>query len=231
MTTFRCITARTLATNGPAYATGWFAGAGVKINTPMIGPGDYFSAQFNYTVGAAGYADDGATNGAGIIMTGGQGGNYSNLTSNSFGYGVVSDAVYGASGNMDLTTVWGVNAAYEHFWNKRWQTSIYGGYIASSYDSTANANLCAHELAVITAVTSGACSNNWNYWDVGTRTQFNVDSQTYIGLDVIYTALQTGSNGVVGTVAGSATQPSNIRTIANQSAWTAEFRFHRNFYP
>ena len=54
-------------------------GVGVKINMPMIGPGDYFSAQFNYTEGAAGYVDDGATNG-GIIATGGPGGYYSNLT-------------------------------------------------------------------------------------------------------------------------------------------------------
>ena len=98
--------------------------------------------------------------------------------------------------------MWGVNAAYEHFWNKRWQTSIYGAYISTSYDSTANANMCALEATRMGA-TAGAvasCNNNWNYWAVGTRTQFNVDSQTYIGLDVIYTALQTGSNGGVGSL-------------------------------
>ena len=48
----------TSATLGPSYETGCFGGVGVKINMPMIGPGDYFSAQFNYTVGAAGYVDD-----------------------------------------------------------------------------------------------------------------------------------------------------------------------------
>ncbi len=79
---------------GPSYETGYFAGAGVKINTPMIGPGDYFSAQVNYTHGATGYAIDGATNG-GAVMVPGAGGQYSNLTSNSFGLGVVSDGVYG----------------------------------------------------------------------------------------------------------------------------------------
>ena len=34
---------------------------------------------------------------------------------------------------------------------------------------------------------ANGCNNNFQYWTVGTRTQFNVDSQTYIGLDVIYT--------------------------------------------
>ena len=76
----------------------------------------------------------------------------------------------------------------------------------------------------------GQCNNNWDYWNVGSRTQFNVDSQTYIGLDVIYTALDT-SNASVPYISGSGTQPVTTRTISDQSAWMAEFRFHRNFYP
>ena len=62
-----------------------------------------------------------------------------------YGFGVVSDSVYGATGSVDLTTAWSVNAAYEHFWTKRWQTSVYGGYLATSYNTTANANLCVVE--------------------------------------------------------------------------------------
>ncbi len=73
---------------------------------------------------------------------------------------------------------------------------------------------------------------NWSYWDVGTRTQFNVDSQTYIGLDIIYTDLKSASIGAGAvTVTGSGTQPTGLRTFSDQSAWIAEFRFHRNFYP
>ena len=33
------------------------------------------------------------------------------------------------------------------------------------------------------------------------------------------------------TVAGSGAQPTRVRTVDDQSAWMAEFRFHRNFYP
>ena len=176
---------------------------------------------------------------AGTIATGGPGGYYSNLTSNSFGFGVISDGVYGngtvagTSASIDLTTTWGVNAAYEHFWNKRWQTSIYGAYLSTSYNSTANANLCVRECGLITAGPGGlGCNNNWQYWDVGTRTQFNVDSQTYIGLDVIYTNLKSATIGAgSATVTGSGTQPTQLRTFGDQSAWIAEFRFHRNFYP
>ena len=218
--------------NGPAYATGWFIGAGVKLNSPL-GPGDYFSAQVNYAHGATGYADDGATNG-GTVSTGGAGGYYSNLTASSFGFGVISDGVYGTgaagtSSSVDLTTVWGVNAAYEHFWNKRWQTSIYGAYISTSYNSTANGELCVLQTG---SATTAGCDNNWHYWNVGTRTQFNVNSQTYIGLDVIYTNLQTANGGLLTTVTGVQGQANGAaRPIGDQSAWMAEFRFHRNFYP
>ena len=34
---------------------------------------------------------------------------------------------------LELTTAWNVNAAYEHFWNPRWRTSLYGGYARSTY--------------------------------------------------------------------------------------------------
>ena len=133
---------------------------------------------------------------------------------------------------VDLTTAWGVNAAYEHHWNVRWQTSIYGAYLATSYNSTANANLCLHEWGSAAGPGGLGCDNNWQYWNVGTRTQFNVDSQTYIGLDVIYTNLKSASIGAGSTiVTGSGTQPTQLRTVGDQSAWIAEFRFHRNFYP
>jgi hypothetical protein len=223
--------------DGPSFATGYFIGAGAKINFPSIGPGDYFSFQVNYTVGAAGYAVDAATNG-GTIATGGPGNFYSNLTSSSFGLGLVSDGVYsngvlaGTSASIDLTTTWGVNAAYEHYWSKRWQTSIYGAYLSTSYDSTANAALCFSAWGNTAGPRGLGCDMNWQYWNVGTRTQFNVDSQTYIGLDVIYTDLKSASIGAGSTVVtGSGTQPTQLRTVGDQSAWIAEFRFHRNFYP
>jgi len=221
------------STGGPAYATGYFGGAGVKINFPSIGPGDYFSAQFNYTVGAPGYVNDGATN-SGAIAVPGAGGMYSAYnggTGGNVGMGLVTDGVYAgpvATGtSVQLTTAWGVNAAYEHHWNKRWQTSIYGVYTSYSYNSTANGILCLNEAPGMTA--GGTCDNNFAYWAVGSRTQFNVDSQTYIGLDVIYTALDQNMSGIY--TSGQGTQSVAARTLSDQSAWMAEFRFHRNFYP
>jgi Porin subfamily len=240
----------------PGYTTGWALGAGFKINTPVIGKGDYVGAQFNYSVGAMGYPDAGASIGqqggsiagapAGAAAqriygqyTGGSGTSIAAPLGN-YGFGLVTDGVYGAANgvgsSIQLTTAWNINAGYEHFWTPHWQTSIYGTYMAVTYGSSANAMLCANEglstftTGVLTAGVTG-CNNNWNHWTVGTRTQFNIDSQTYIGLDVIYEVLDQNNTGVTPVSYGATGTSTGSRSFSDQSAWIAEFRMHRNFYP
>jgi hypothetical protein len=215
----------TTATGQPGTATGYALGAGLKLFAPMIGAGDYFQGQFNYTVGAYGYA-----NTAGPPMyakyNGGAGGSY--------GFGIPTDAVYGLIGGVgtssQLTTTWGVNAAYEHYWNKSWQTSVYGGYIKTEYNSTANTLLCADIAGIVTAGAT-SCNMNFAVWNVGSRTQWNIDSQTAMGVDIVYQRIQSAQVGGLTTVAGSGTQPTAIRSIGDQGSWMGQFRIHRNFYP
>jgi len=214
------------STGNPSTAVGWAVGAGIKLNAPMIGPGDYFQAQINYDQGAGGYVNASYNN------------MYSNVQASKYSFGFLTDAVYGgtvAAGtatSMQLTTSWGVNAAYEHFWNKAWQTSLYGAYTGVSYNSTANGLLCTMETAAAggMALNGTTCNNNFSYWNIGTRTQWNVDSQTYIGVDVMYTTLKTANSGMLSTL-GAGTQPAAVRTIGDSSQWIAQFRVHRNFYP
>ncbi len=127
----------------PDDKLGFVVGAGIKLNAPMIGQGDFFQAQVNYTEGALRY----------IFQT--PNSNWGKVDGVGAGWGVVSDAVYGgslagtgasAASDNELTTAWNINAAYEHFWNARWRTSVYGGYAAVSYNSTANSMLCGFGL-------------------------------------------------------------------------------------
>jgi hypothetical protein len=198
---------------------GYALGAGLKLLAPMIGAGDYFQTQFNYTVGATSYVN----NSAGLFSR------YNGST--GFAYGQLSDNVLDATGGNNQTSAWGVNAAYEHYWNKSWQTSVYGAYQAISYNSTANGVLCTLQGVGGNA----ACNNNFKMWNIGTRTQWNIDSQTSMGIDVVYQKLQTASSGLVG-VAGSGSQANTVaanaaRTIGDQGSWMGQFRIHRNFYP
>ncbi len=85
----------------------------------------------------------------------------------------LADGVYGGTilgtntTNVELTTAWGVNAAYEHFWNPRWRTSLYGGYAAVSYGDRANAILCSAQGTAngtgigSLAVALPGCDNDW----------------------------------------------------------------------
>ena len=230
---------QTTDTGNPSNAIGWAVGGGAKFLTPSIGAGDYFQFEVNYSQGASGYVNNGS-----VFYNKWNGGN-----GGTMGFGLMSDSVYGGSiangtaTDIQLTTSWGVNAAYEHHWSPHWQTSIYGGYIETSYNSSANNMLCYLENggtgvnpgSTATPITGG-CNNNWSQWNVGSRTQWNIDAQTYIGLDVMYQTFKTATFG--STInAGFGQQPGNtktsdaIRTLSDQSAWMAEFRVHRNFYP
>lgn len=211
----------TTASGQVGTATGYALGAGLKLLAPMIGAGDYFQTQFNYTVGAYGYA-----NAAGTALyakyNGGAGGSY--------GYGIGSDNVYSAALGNNLTTTWNVNAAYEHYWNKSWQTSLYGAYAKTSYNANAQAIICATGGGIMTLAV--ACPNqNFAVWNIGSRTQWNVDSQTAMGVDIVYQRLQSASVGGTPLVAGSGTQPAALRSISDQGSWMGQFRIHRNFYP
>ncbi len=211
----------TTSTGQPGTAIGYALGAGIKLLAPMIGAGDFFQAQFNYTVGAYGYASAAATP---------MYAKYNGGTGGSYGFGIPTDAVYGTLAGVQhgsqLTSTWGVNAAYEHFWNKSWQTSVYGGYIKTQYNTTANALLCAGFAPGI-----AGCNMNFATWNIGTRTQWNVDSQTAMGVDIVYQRLQSASVPGAVLVAGSGTQPAAVRTIGDQGSWMGQFRIHRNFYP
>ena len=120
--------AAAVSSGHPDDDVGFAIGAGLRLNAPMISQGDYLQAQINYTQGALRY----------IFQT--PNSSYGKVEGSELGFGVLSDAVYGGTlvaGNasqLSLTTAWNVNAAYEHFWNPQWRTSLYGGYAAVSYN-------------------------------------------------------------------------------------------------
>jgi hypothetical protein len=223
---------------------GWAIGAGIKLNAPFIGQGDYFQAQVNYTQGALRY----------VFQTTQP--NWGFTEGNGFGFGVVADAVTGGvlgppintaavalanpAQDLELTTAWNVNAAYEHFWNPRWRTSLYGGYAQVSYGGNANALLCAGITGQATVSATGVitvapgCDMDWNTWWVGSRTQWNVTKDFYMGVDVMYSKLEGGSlfNGLT---SGSVTPALGVGTPtfvnSNSDNWSFRFRVHRDFYP
>jgi hypothetical protein len=137
-----------------------------------------------------------------------------------------------------LTTAWGVIASYEHFWSPSWRTSLYGGYAQIGYGSQANALLCVAEgnagagsTAGVGALAAAGCNNDWNTWWIGSRTQWSVTKDFYLGVDVVYRKLESAS--LAGGILTSPVTISNTgaTTVSNMDNLAVRFRAQRDFYP
>jgi len=217
------------AAGHPDDKWGWVVGFGFKLNAPFIAQGDYLQTQFAYTQGALRY----------LMQT--TNSNWGFVDGSSQSLGIMNDAVYGGTlavngTDLELTTAWNVNAAFEHFWNPRWRTSLYGGYAEVSYGGAANNMLCANagfgtgtgSLALATA----GCDNDWQTWWIGSRTQWNVTKDFYMGVDVLYQKMQSGSTPT-GLLNGPQVQAGPITPVfvTDPDNWSFRFRVHRDFYP
>jgi hypothetical protein len=225
----------------PGNEAGWVVGAGLRLNVPYFAQGDFFQTQVTYTEGALRY----------IFQT--PNSNWDKVEGVKQGFGVLSDAVYGSDGcngvgvctnatSLHLTTGWGINAAFEHYWTPALHTSVYGGYAEVKYDSISNAMLCANEHSAdggfgSAAVATHGCDNNWNTWWVGSRQQWDVTKTFYMGVDVLYQKLDTACTHCDGTLfgnGGTITTPISAGKALfsdNVDNWAIRFRVHKDFLP
>jgi Porin subfamily len=188
-------------TGHPGDKWGWVAGVGLRLNAPFIAQGDYFQAQAAYTQGALRYMNQG--NGTP---------NFGWERGNNFGFGVLSDCVFGSTAapvggpvvngtGCNLTTGWQVNASYEHYWTPQFHESFYGGIEEVRYNAQANALLCTGEgagtflgetlLTGSLARAAPGCNNNFDIWTAGTRLQYDFTKTLYVGVDFLYSHLDT----------------------------------------
>ncbi len=212
-------------TGHPGNVVGWAAGAGLKLLFPMIAKGDWFQAQVNIAEGATKY-----------IANSPGGASYAIFSGQSLGIGAYSDAVYtGATGGaLNLTSIWGANASYEHFWDAAWHTSLWGAYNKTTYNTAANTALCTGVNAGGLAFSGGvaSCNMDFSVWAVGSRTQWNITPDFYMGVEVLYTELnqkQTGT-GTLGAAVGPYPAGSVLQ-LKDQGAWGAYYRVEKDFLP
>jgi len=215
---------------------GWAVSAGLRLNAPMIGPGDYFQGAVVYSQRAIKYA---AVTPSGSALNVWKG--------NTVGFGFFEDGVFtnpgGYAPSVQLTTAWSVFASYEHFWTPSLRTSVYGSYIDVTHNAAANAAICASSTGSGTGVGNpfyGAvdgCSADWSSFTVGSRSQWNITKDLYVGLDVFYAKLNSAKTGAgsanVVTVgaAGMGGLGAGTYVVKDQDAWTATWRIQRDIVP
>jgi hypothetical protein len=214
---------------GPDGKLGFAIGAGLKLNAPMIGAGDYFQVEVDYTKGASRYSNSTATTW-----------DYSKYDGATFGWGLESDAVYGGAlgataSNLELTATWAVNAAYTHFWTPALKSTLWGSYRETNYGGAANAMLCAAggdgAGAGTAAVANAGCDMDWSVWGIGLRSEWAATKNLSIGLEVLYSELNSASTSTNTVVAGTGTKPAGVYTVADQDQIAVRFRATRSFYP
>ena len=207
----------------PDNTFGWAVGGAFSINLPSFGATTNVNSQPNvdqlrfsasYTRGAVGYATN--ENGGSFLVNG----------NSSLGFANLYDGWYLKNvdgGQVQLSTAWSVYGGYQHLWTPNWRTSLYGGYFKFEPGGDANTLECGGQP-------SPSCLS-WSTWQVGSRTQWNPVSQLDIGVDVLYSKLNTefpGSNfdgflGAPGKTIGL--------SVADQNVWSVMFRVQRNFWP
>ena len=222
----------------PPDKKGWAVGAGALFN---LWGGDKFGINAQYSEGASGY---GASPGQiwAILKPG-----------TSVGLGWTVDGVFDNGTGIELTTVWNVIAFYEHVWNRRWKTSLYGGYVQVDYNAAATRIINSHLPGAAGTVVCGvpvvggavwppigiaaggagnSCNPDFSFWQIGTRTQWNPAPLLDIGFEVMYTHLNTAYKGsaTAGGVAPGGPQQT-VFVVDDQNVWSAFFRWQRNFYP
>jgi Porin subfamily len=213
----------------PDDKVGFATTAGFTLNDVLGLKGDQFGMQACYSQGASGYC----TRATGPWQI------YS--ASNNAGFGFLADGVFGTGTSVELTTVWGVNGFYQHFWNPKWRTSLYGGYVQVNYNSTATALIvpaavCGGTgLAVpatgIVPLAGNSCNPDFSWWQVGTRTQWNPHPDLDIGVDVLWTHLNSAFKGLANFPTNGARPAILGATVDDQDVLSVYFRVQRNFLP
>jgi hypothetical protein len=180
---------------------GWAAGAGLTLKMPWAAT-DTLSLQGVYAEGAARYA----FNPAGAQVNLRRGG--------EIGVGVVADAAYNGD-VLDLSQAWSVAAAFQHYWTPALRSSVYGQY--GKWESNSD-NFDA------------AGNRDWNGYQIGTRTAWNPVANLEIGLDVMYTKVDTAYFSG-GTVTHPNVDGVTSTNVGDTDIWSAQFRVQRNFWP
>jgi len=225
----------TLPVNGhPSDAWGWVVGGGLKINAPFISPGDYLIGQVAYTQGAVKY-----------LWNSNQG-SQTEVNGATEAYGPAADCVYGGTviagtaTGCQLTTAWGLDVGYEHYWTPQWHQSLVYNGIWEKYSTgtgSANSMLCVGEGLGAgvgnTAVAAPGCNNNWDTWGVGSRLQWDVTKSFYIGVEAIYQHFDSAQTGLPGNALSAPLILTNsgATTVADQSNWVFTIRMHKDFLP
>ena len=142
-----------------------------------------------------------------------------------------------------LTGYWEIAAAFEHYWTPALRTDFFGSYTAVDFNGTATTIFCSSPVGPVrtaggatpnfaTGPVAG-CNPDYNLINVGIRTIWNPAPQFDIGLEVMYSRLETKYDPatVLLNFAGSGGRAAGNYTPSSENVFSSIFRLQRNFWP
>ena len=219
----------------PDLKIGGSVTAGLQLKADMIGPGDRFTVDATYAKGdtKAVIATSSASPSFAIFGKGIGGVSYQ-----SVGFGFTSDGIYSGTNNangtpIQLTTAYGVRAAFIHNWSPEWQSSIFGSYSKVDYNGTATALICNNYGANRTAFTRGpgfSCNPDFAVSQVGFRTGYTPVAGLTFSMEYLYANLDQKFTGLVtGLPSATLAKPNTTYSFKDQDTHSVNFRVQRNF--
>ena len=187
----------------PADEIGYAAMAGIVVNLPWDRDlSDRLFFQALYTNGALGYTGLGAysgvnplyrTDGSAVAAAWPLDAVFANVV------GPISPGV-NPSG-MQLTKAFSFGAAYQHYWQSNLSTTVFGNYTFVNFNAQATDMFCASPVGPVRTAAgttpnfaTGAvigCNPDFAFSQMGARTEWYPVAGVRLGLEVLYTNLET----------------------------------------
>jgi hypothetical protein len=161
----------------------------------------------------------------------------------SLGFGATNDAIYlpvifGGTGDLKLTTSYGVRGAYNHNWDPYWSTSVFGSaswvtFGGNQFDITsAKGQFCfAYGLATGAKSVDYSCNPNFAVYQAGVVTRWTPVKNLTFSAEVMWTGLDQNFTGAaVQNSASIAPKPVGVfYQFKDQDTVTMNVCVQRNF--
>jgi Porin subfamily len=242
---YNILTAGTAAPNNlseisghPETKWGGSVMAALQIKNIPTGPGDDIKIDATYAKGdTKNVISTSATSPSFAMFSG------SNRAYQSVGFGATSDAVYlptifGGTGDLKLTTAYGVRGAFNHNWDPFWSSSLFGGWSAVRYNgsstdiTTAKGQICSAYITstggLATKSADFSCNPDFNVSQLGFVTRWTPVKNLTFSAEAVWFHLDQKFTGT-SVLTPSAPKPTATYEYKNQDTASFNVRVQRNF--
>jgi hypothetical protein len=161
----------------------------------------------------------------------------------SVGFGVNTDAIWlpvaaGGTGDLKLTTAYGIRGAFNHNWDPYWSSSLFGSASAVRYQgnaadvTSAMGQFCASYVAGTGGVAAKSadfsCNPNYNIYQVGLVTRWTPVKNLTFSAEGLWVHLDQKFTGA-SNLSPSAPKPAAVYEYKDQDAFSMLVRVQRNF--